>query len=124
MIRVITVVCSCILFLSILLSCRTHDLELSDSVMSNVYAERVYRDSIFLYDSVLVRERADTVFLIRTRTLYREHMRIDTLWRIDTVVHVKNVYTEKRASGKSGLWWVFILVPVVFLLIRRFRNCL
>lgn len=120
--RIIRLVCSLLLLLSLVSSCRTHGCDVAHSEVCDMYTERVCRDSVFLCDSVLVRERADTVFLTRTRTLYRERVRTDTLWRSDTVVCVKNVYTEGRNSGRGGLFWLLIAVPLALWLIRLFRK--
>lgn len=74
------------------------------------------RDSIFVVDSVLVRERSDTVYLTRTRIQYREHLRIDTLWRIDTLISVKEVVKEVKNKSNGYKYFIVALIVILFLL--------
>lgn len=56
----------------------------------------VRRDSVYVMDSVIVKSKADTVYVTRWRTEYKEVLRIDTSLyeRVDTVITVKIVEME------------------------------
>ena len=71
-----------------LFSCRTVQYVPVETVKTET--ERVvdiHRDSIYVLDSVFVREAHDTLFITKWRTEYKEALRIDTLniERIDTL---------------------------------------
>ena len=53
----------------------------------SVYMTKVQRDSIYKYDSVFVRERGDTVEVVKCRYLFVDKWRRDTMYveRIDTI---------------------------------------
>ncbi|MBR2318513.1 MAG: hypothetical protein IKA52_02425 [Bacteroidaceae bacterium] len=75
--------------------------------------ERVLADSIVMRDSIIIREKCDTVFFTKYRTLYKERIRHDTVVRCDTVYAERSVTVEKSDAGKA-LWW--LLLPVVAVL--------
>ena len=58
----------------------------------------IQRDSIYVLDSVFVREAHDTIYITRWRTEYKEALRVDTfnIERIDTlntIVEVEKMLT-------------------------------
>ncbi|MBQ2573040.1 MAG: hypothetical protein II575_02375, partial [Bacteroidales bacterium] len=70
--------------------CRTAETTIvsaSDSVYSRHEAERVRIDSVFIrsIDSIILREKADTVFLERVRLEFRDRYRHDTVTVFDTL---------------------------------------
>lgn len=86
----------------------------SDEASSN------YRqiDSVYVFDSVVIREKPDTVIKERWRTLWRELIVHDTVCerRTDTItktVDVERITNVPSSSGKTG-WAV---AAVLFLLI-------
>lgn len=89
------------------------------------YRERAVRDSVFCHDSIVVRSKADTVYVTRERTLYRDRLRVDTLWHCDTIYRdvVKEVFHpgDNCAGGEkkdSGLWYMTLAVILLFILWR------
>ena len=89
-------------------------------------------DSIFILDSVIVKEKNDTVFVDRWRVEFREALRVDTfqVHRVDsvqTVVEVEKKLTRvqqlKMDIGAGVLYAVPILVAVgLFLLYRKLKK--
>ena len=49
------------------------------------YVAKLERDSVYLRDSVFVRQMNDTVFIDRYQYLYKTQMRVDTVLRIDSI---------------------------------------
>ena len=92
----------------------------------------VQRDSIFVQDSVIIREKADTVFVTRWRTEYREALRVDTVNvvrtdSIQTIVEVEKKLTKvqqlKMDIGAGVMFAVPILIAVgLFILYRKLRK--
>lgn len=75
-------------------------------------------DSVYVFDSIVIREKPDTVIRERWRTLWREHVVHDTIYdrRTDTIketVCVERITKVPSSSGKAG--WV--VAAVLFLLI-------
>ncbi len=76
---------------------------------ANNYTERVVvADSVIVRDSVFIREKADTVFFTKYRTIYKERLRVDTVICRDTLFVEKEIVVEKKYdSGKgctAGVW--------------------
>lgn len=65
-----------------------------------IYQSRVERDSVFVSDSVLIREKGDTVWVTRNRYLFRDVLRHDTIYiaRNDTI-------TNEVEVEKALTWW-------------------
>lgn len=69
-----------ILLTSAICSCRTVRYVPVESVRSDtLYINRLQRDSVHVADSVFVREKGDTVQIVRTRYVDRWHTLSDTL---------------------------------------------
>ena len=102
-------------------SCSTQHTAHSTSMAGSESTVRIVRDSVFVCDSVLLQQRADTVFLTRTRTLYRDRLRVDTFWRCDTVISFKErVLVQKKSDGKLCLLLLFTLF--LLLLFKSRKN--
>ena len=90
------------------------------------------RDSIYVQDSVIVREKADTVFVTRWRTEYREALRVDTFEIVRTdsiqnIVEVERKLTKLQQTqmdiGRGVMWAVPILILIaLWLLYRKFLR--
>jgi hypothetical protein len=77
------------------------------------------RDSIYVQDSVIIRTKADTVYVTKWRSEYREALKVDTflVQRVDsinTVVEVEKKLSKwqqtKMDIGAGVLWAVPILI--------------
>ena len=85
------------------------------------FVGRTRVDSVLLRDSIFIREKSDTVFYTKYRTIYKERLRVDTIVRCDTIYREKEVVVEKvRSAGSniSFLWKVLLAVLALFLLWR------
>jgi 6-phosphogluconolactonase/glucosamine-6-phosphate isomerase/deaminase len=92
----------------------------------------IQRDSIYVLDSIYVREAHDTIYITKWRTEYKEALRIDTLniERIDTlntIVEVEKKLTKvqqlKMDVGAGVLYAVPILIAVgLFILYRKLKK--
>lgn len=92
----------------------------------------VQRDSIYVLDSVFVREAHDTVYITKWRTEYKEALRVDTfnvahVDSINTIVEVEKKLTRwqqaKMNIGAGVMWAVPILIAVgIFILYRKLKK--
>ena len=92
----------------------------------------VQRDSVYVMDSVFIREKADTVYITKWRIEYKEALRVDTfnLERVDTlntIVEVERKLTKwqqtKMNIGTGVMWAVPILTIVgLFILFRKLKK--
>ena len=82
------------------------------------FVERLVVDSVVLHDSVFVREKADTVYYAKYHTQFKERVRIDTVWRCDTVYCDREVVVEKEVKGvrNAFLIWIAVILLLVYLL--------
>lgn len=107
-----------LLLLSLVVSCRTRENCESNVRVNEQYLSFHTRDSIFLHDSVRVRESADTVFVTRIRTLYRDRLRTDTLLMCDTVTKVVKEIIESKKNSCS-MWSIAAVLLLIFLILWR-----
>ena len=85
------------------------------------FVGRTRVDSVMLRDSILIREKSDTVFYTKYRTLYKERLRVDTIVRCDTLYRDREVVVETvRNAGHGGamLWKVAVATLALLLLWR------
>ena len=112
-------VCLSVFLLFGLVACRsTAEVnELAKEVKYN-FVGRVVVDSIVLHDSVFVREKSDTVYYTKYHTLIKERVRMDTVWRSDTVYCDREVVVEKevKSAGNAFLLWIAVILLLVYLL--------
>ena len=116
-----------------LFSCRSVEYVPVETVKTEVVKElEIQRDSIFVLDSIYVREAQDTVYITRWRVEYREALRVDTfnVERVDsvnTIVEVEKKLTKwqqiKMDVGTGVLYAVPILIAVgLFILYRKLKK--
>ena len=97
---------------------RSNDVEL---VAQNNYVGRTKADSVMLRDSIFIREKSDTVYYTKYRTIYKERLRVDTVVRCDTLYRDREVVVERVREVERGnsLYWKLPLVALVLLLLWR-----
>lgn len=109
------------LAISCMMSCTTTQYVPVETVRTDsVRIVDVRRDSVYVMDSVIVKSKADTVYVTRWRTEYKEVLRIDTSLyeRVDTVITVKIVemqlteWEELSMDVGNGVLWVAIIAAI------------
>lgn len=83
--------------------CRTKYVPVETVRLDSVYFNREYRDSIYLKDSVFVREKGDTVYVDKFKYLYKEVNKTDTFY----VSHTDTVATVVEVEKKLSRWQNF-----------------
>lgn len=87
-----------------------------------IWQSNTLRDSIYLHDSVYVKEHGDTILIERWHTAYRDRVKTDTIYksRVDSVgvPYPVTEYVEKKLSkvqkGLMGTGVLSLLAIVVF----------
>mgnify|MGYP007115408385 CR=1 FL=1 len=91
-----------------LVGCKTREVVVTvpEYHADTLYVAKVERDSVFVQDSVWVREKGDTVLVDRWHVSYKERVRVDTVYehQIDTVAKVVEV-PGKASDTKKVTWW-------------------
>ena len=100
-------------------SCATSRQQTNMYAAHDNYIARIGRDSIFVHDSVSLISKADTVFLERVRTLYRDKVRIDTFLKRDTIYSERVATVEKPAPRIFSLRRSAVVLLLLLLLLCR-----
>ena len=103
------------LFLLLALGCGSVERNGYGFISSDRMEERLRIDSIVLHDSIFIREKSDTVFFTKYRTLYKERI------LCDTVLSCETVYVELAVCRERGGGFPFMLVVAVLLLFLLWR---
>lgn len=112
---------SLLLFLLLAISCKTRSYSVDACLSQYTSREHHIRDSVYIVDSVLLKETTDTVYLTHTRTLYRDRLRVDTVCLADTVYIAKEIAVE----GNNKIRYyvpVLIVVLLLFFLCKGFLS--
>lgn len=109
------------LLLLSLVGCKTIDcvpqVEYKDSIRVEQRLDSIY---IYQHDSIYIKEKADTIWVEKYITRYKDVMKIqhDTIYRDNSVVDVKEVLVEKPIAGVTK-WFAWIgAFFVVFYLVK------
>ena len=117
------------LLLFLMCSCRTQYVPVETVKTETERVVDIRHDSIYVLDSIFVREANDTVYITKWRMEFKEALRVDTfrVERIDTlniIVEVEkkltNVQQLKMDVGAGALYALPILIAVgLFILYRK-----
>lgn len=93
--------------LALLASCRQVEYVTVEKVRTDTtYITKWQKDSVWLHDSIHIRERGDTVMIERWHTQWRDRLRVDTIYQAthDTIPQPYPVETIKMVE-KDLNWW-------------------
>lgn len=121
----------CMLF--VICSCRTVKYVPVETVkVDTTYINKLQRDSIYILDSVYVKEKGDTVLIEKYKYLYRDKLVRDTMYisKVDSIQVPYPVEKEltrwQQMKQELGGWALGIILVVtaaiVILLIYRTRK--
>ena len=93
-------------FLALLMcSCKTVEyvpVIQTETHHDSIYLTQIQKDSVWLHDSILIKDRGDTVWVEKWHTKYIEKLRIDTTYiaKVDSipVPYPVKEYVEKKLS--------------------------
>ncbi len=93
--------------ISLLASCRQVEYVTVEKVrIDTTYITKWQRDSVWLHDSIHIKERGDTVMIERWHTQWRDRLRVDTIYQAthDTIPQPYPIETVKLVE-KDLNWW-------------------
>ena len=98
--------------LALLASCRQVEYVTVEKVLTDTtYITKWQRDSIWLHDSIHVKENGDTVMIERWHTQCRDRLRVDTIYQAthDTIPQPYPIETIKMVE-KELSWWQMLRI--------------
>lgn len=97
----------CMLF--VICSCRTVKYVPVETIkIDTTYINKLQRDSIYMLDSVYVKEKGDTVLIEKYKYLYRDKLVRDTLYMAKTDSIQVPYPVEKELT-----WWLKIKIAII-----------
>jgi hypothetical protein len=94
------------LLLCVCSSCKTPQYIPVETVKTE-YRDKIVRDSVFRYDSVFVKQTADTIFFERYRYLYKDKIIRDSIFKTDTIRVPYPVEVVKQVKAPLTSWQNF-----------------
>lgn len=109
-----------LLFLLFLCGCRTEYVPLEVVRYDSMMIEKLMRDSVFVRDSVYMKEKGDTVYKYKDRFVYVYKNRVDTFFaekirEIEVPVHVERKLTWWEVVKMEWLDRIFAALVIVAL---------
>lgn len=91
------------------------------------YREKLLRDTTYIRDSILVRDKGDTLYVYRDRYHYVDRFLKDTVRLVDTVfvnIYKDRIEVVEKKYIPQFFWWCFgvALASIIFLLFRLFKR--
>ena len=108
----------------VLSSCKTIKYVPVDKV-KKVYVDKLVRDSIYIQDSVFIKQKKDTIFMYKTKTIFKfKHIK-DTINQSDTITKIQKVPVVK-VTNKLNSWqrtqlkvgWISFLLLLFFVIVK------
>lgn len=107
-----------LLFLLFLCGCRTEYVPVESVRYDRVMIEKLMRDSVFVRDSVYLKEKGDTIYKYKDRFVYVYKNRVDTFFaekirEIEVPVPVERKLTWwERVKLNYAEWVIAVLVAI------------
>lgn len=123
------IIATLILSLWLFTACKSNTVYVPVESVKVEYRDKLLRDSVHLYDSVLVKMKGDTVWLEKFRYLYRDKLIRDSIFTVDSirvpypVIEYKE--TNRLNSFQSFQIWcgrILLLLVVGYLGFRRLKR--
>lgn len=117
----------CMLF--VICSCRTVKYVPVETVkVDTTYINKLQRDSIYMLDSVYVKEKGDTVLIEKYKYLYRDKLVRDTLYiaktdSIQVPYPVEKELTKWQQFRMNFGGWVIMIMVIIILIVAIQIAC-
>lgn len=114
-----------LLFLLLLCGCRTEYVPVESVRYDSVMIEKLMRDSVFVRDSVYLKEKGDTIYKYKDRFVYVYKNRVDTFFaekirEIEVPVPVERKLTWwERVKLEYAEWVLGVIVAVALVYALR-----
>jgi len=118
-----------IFFIWLLSGCKPQMMYVPVESVRTEYKDRIQRDSVHLYDSVLVKMKGDTVWLEKYKYLYRDKLVRDSVFVTDSVQVPYPVEVEKEVNRLTSfqsfqIWCgrILLLLILIFFGLKWLRR--
>ena len=114
-----------LLFLLLLCGCRTEYVPVESVRYDSVMIEKLMRDSVFVRDSVYLKEKGDTVYKYKDRFVYVYKNRVDTFFaekirEVEVPVPVERKLSWwERVKLNYAEWVIAVLVAIALVYALR-----
>ena len=114
-----------LLFLLLLCGCRTEYVPIESVRYDSVMIEKLMRDSVFVRDSVYLKEKGDTIYKYKDRFVYVYKNRVDTFFaekirEIEVPVPMERKLTWwERVKLNYAEWVIAVLVAIALVYALR-----
>ena len=114
-----------LLFLLLLCGCRTEYVPIESVRYDSVMIEKLMRDSVFVRDSVYLKEKGDTVYKYKDRFVYVYRGRVDTFYmekmrEVEVPVPVERKLSWwERVKLEYAEWLIGVLVAIALVYALR-----
>lgn len=95
----------------VLISCRAKTVYIPVESVRTEYRDKWLRDSVHLYDSVMVKMQGDTVWLEKYKYLYRDKLVRDSIFVTDTIQVAYPVKGDTEYVNRI-YWWQYLLMAL------------
>ena len=130
-IRIWAIVVAWIMIIAMCCSCSTQYVPVQTVRYDSVFLARIQKDSIFVQDSVFIKEKGDTVFVDKFKYIYRHIIKIDTVYvehrdsiRVPYPVEKKLTRWQQLKINAGGyLLAVLMLIGLGYIIRWIIRKC-
>jgi len=88
--------------------CKTNTVYIPVETVRTEFKEMLFRDSVYLHDSVLVKIKGDTIWLEKYKYLYRDKLVRDSVFVTDSV-QVPYPVVEYREVNRLYTWQTILM---------------
>lgn len=115
-----------IILLLLVVGCKqTEYVPVVSTQTDSVYITKIEKDSVLVRDSVFVKDKGDTVFVERWKTVYKSKVLTDTFYieKRDSIPYPVEVVVEKKYIP-GWMWWLalFGVVCAVLVVVKVVRK--
>jgi len=90
-------------------ACKTRYIPMPYETIKTEYRDKYHRDSIYSLDSVIIREKGDTVYLEKYKYLYRDREVKDSIFVNDTIREAYPVEIVKEVNRLEN-WQIGLMM--------------
>ncbi|MDH6309287.1 hypothetical protein M2451_002827 [Dysgonomonas sp. PFB1-18] len=116
-------------FLFIFAGCKPTMVYVPVESVKTEYRDKIQRDSVHLYDSVLIKMKGDTIWLEKYKYLYRDKLIRDSIFRTDSIQVPYPVEVEKETNRLTSfqafqIWCgrILLLMLIGWLALNRLKK--
>lgn len=106
-------------------SCRTEYIPVESVRYDSIFLAKLEKDSIFIRDSIYIKEKGDTVFKDRVKYVYRYVGQTDTIFiektdtiRVPVPVERKLTWWERQKQDFRGFFYTAFFIYVIYRLMK------